>query len=179
VDNDYQLPLFEWYDIQVELDRRWGYIRDGMRDALSEINQLTDDELVDRYWTYAELCPIEIYDWEPEILEAPRRSGCFDYEVRIAYSGDDELWRLRPGPLASPLPDGEIFRGRLIFCFVAQGCEEALEIVEERMAHIEPILAAQKKLIEQFDASLPDLIKAEARRLRQGEPTCSRAHILQ
>jgi hypothetical protein len=163
---NHQLPLFSWFGVGVAFELRRGNIREALRRGwATHYSALSDDEIIERLWCSAELCPIELWD-DLELEEIPRPSGSFNYTVRISYAGDDELWRLFPRDI-NRHPDGEVHKGHVMHEFIADGRLKAERIVAEWLETVEEILDEQRRQIEAFDATLPDFIRVEAHRLRR------------
>ncbi|HYD12861.1 MAG TPA: hypothetical protein VEC11_08435 [Allosphingosinicella sp.] len=173
IDVGYQMPLFEWYSIHVEFAQRREWVLGGLRSNWQRVQELADEEIIFRYWSPDLIVPIDLYDYERTIEKRARTAGSFDYEARIQYVGDDQLWRLYPGPLETPLPDGEIFQGCLVLTFIAGNDADAKRIIEAKLDRIKPILEMQRDRIDEFHLTLTEVIRAEIDRLRAGGGACS------
>lgn len=161
--SDYEMPLFEWYHIEVELERRREYVREAMVHMGSRIFQMSDQEMIDALTPHAEMTPISFYA-DREWVEGD--AGTTDQlSLRIGYAGDDELWRLYPWPIERDWPLGEIFRGHLLLSNLGRDRRTAERIAHKRLEKIEVIVEDQREIIEAFDTSLPDFIIEHSRRL--------------
>ena len=162
--NDYQMPLFDRYDLSVEFERHLRPVRQRLVEEWDRYSFMSDEQLVDRFEGQM-ICPIELL---PERASLDHVEGRL-YELAVPYRGDDALWPLFPINVAWGVL-GEVFRGELILQTLAASEAEAQSDFDERLKQIAVILDLQKQRIEMFEGALPSLVRAEAVRAQRPLP---------
>ncbi|MXO75732.1 hypothetical protein GRI40_10935 [Altererythrobacter aerius] len=162
--NDYQMPLFDRYDMSVEFERCMIRTRQCLHQGWRDFCKFTDDEIVDKL-AGQEICPLELLEDQAEL----ERVGEGLFEVAIPYRGDDELWHLYPVDVIWGML-GEVFRGELLLRVLAGSDDEAQGIAQERLRGISEVIAQQTRRIEVFEKAEPLLVRAEIIKFRRAPP---------
>lgn len=86
----------------------------------------------------------------------PIRVAGLEATKSIPFTGAPELWRLHPGSWSSNPPRGEIRRDKLVIGITvpAQQADQAAQYIEQTVAQLPDIIAQQKALIDQHNASI-------------------------
>lgn len=162
--NDYQMPLFDRYDMSVEFDRRVRPLKQRLREEWDRYSFKSDGELIEQF--QGEIVgPLEIF---PETSELQHIDGSL-YEWEIPFQGDNELWHLYPVDVVWGLY-GELFRGDLILQCHADSKSAAQRELDKRVSQISLILDLQRQRIETFESGFASVIVAEARMACRVQP---------
>lgn len=162
--NDYQMPLFDRYDLSVEFERHLRPVRQRLVEEWDRYSFMSDEQLTDCFEGQM-VCPIELL---PERASLDHVEGKL-YELAVPYRGDDELWHLFPVDVVWGVL-GEVFRGALLLQALAGSAAEAQAHFDERLKHISAILDLQKQRIEIFERALPSIIRSQASQARRPLP---------
>lgn len=162
--NDYEMPLFDRYDMAVEFDRCMIRVRQGLLRGWMDYCKMSDAEIVDQFGRQ-EICPLELLEEQADF----EHIGGQHFEVSIPYRGDDELWHLYPVDVIWGML-GEVFRGELLLRVLAGSAAEAQGIARSRMRDISEVIAQQKRRIEVFEEAQPLLVRAELIKIRRSPP---------
>lgn len=162
--NDYQMPLFDRYDLSVEFERHLRPLRQRLVEDWNHYSFMSDEELIDRFEGQM-ICPIELLLERASLDHVEGRL----YELAVPYRGDDELWHLFPVDVVWGIL-GEVCRGELILQTLAGSAAEAQSDLDERLEQIGAILDLQKQRIEIFERALPLIIRGQALQARRPLP---------
>lgn len=163
--NDYQMPLFDRYDMYVELDRNLTRIRNSLRENWRHLSKMTEAAIVHEFWIEDMIYPLEL---NPEDATLVHVKGTL-FEFAMPYQGDDALWHLYPvGVVHGVL--GEVFRGKLLLQTHASSQDQADEIFGRRLREITDVIAQQNQRLETFEEAIPMLIRNEISKLHRWPP---------
>src|SRR5689334_12875449 len=94
--NDYQLPLFEQFPLNVEFQRRLELIKDQVARLSPEDLHGPREQMVRHLVGWSELAPLELHvdrAWV-RVQEEEALGGGNWFLAGIGFSGDAELWRM-------------------------------------------------------------------------------------
>jgi hypothetical protein len=141
-------PLFDTYEIEVELQRRMGWLAYSLRDVTDE--QL-GSEAFEHDVSSIEICPIEV-DFDDVQMEE-EEAGPGKWTFLVPFRGDPELWGLREGlGLESIL--GRIDGLTLVLTYAGDTETEARGKYAADVATLQVALGRQKVRVEAFNEYL-------------------------
>jgi len=162
---NWQVPLFNRYDLSIEFDRQVGLIRRAIAEDWRTYSHWPEAKVIERF--NAELViPIEL-DVEAACMS---RLGDTLYRYAVPFDGDDELWHLYPVAVVDGVM-GELFRCELLLECHAGSASRARRIFDERLAETSAIVELQRQPIRGFASALPSLIAGEIAKIRRPPPT--------
>jgi hypothetical protein len=98
---------------------------------------------------------VEVHD-QFGFNRGPIRVAGLEATKSIPFTGDPELWRLHPNSWGSNPPRGDVRRDKLVIgmSVPAQQADQAAQYIEQTVAQLPDIIARQKVLIDQHNASI-------------------------
>lgn len=98
---------------------------------------------------------VEVHD-QFGFNSGPIRVAGLEATKSIPFTGDPELWRLHPNSWSSNPPRGDVRRDKLVIgmSVPAQQADRAAQYIEQTVTQLPDIIAQQKVLIDQHNASV-------------------------
>ena len=155
---DYQLHLFATLDMQALFDQQLREIKAHLEQHGADARILG---VLHGQGEWDEICPLELRKGAITSTRFPQRfAQCetAEHVWVVPFLGDPVLWSLKPDPLLSNFPEGEIHRWNFITSVLSADTGAAEAEFQRRLATVEYLLDLQRQQIDTFVADLPEAV---------------------